>query len=92
MPHSKASGKSAAREQDQYWPQHRACVVGAFQVHISYLEIYNEVGYDLLDPNRDVKAMEDLPQVQQALCTSGMKALCCTAPRAANQNAGHVCN
>eukprot|EP00877_Chromochloris_zofingiensis_P015099 jgi/Chrzof1/9843/Cz04g18020.t1 len=35
----------------------------SFQVHISYLEIYNEVGYDLLDPNRDVKAMEDLPQV-----------------------------
>ncbi|KAF6266655.1 kinesin family member 6 [Scenedesmus sp. NREL 46B-D3] len=34
-----------------------------FQVHISYLEIYNEVGYDLLDPTREVQAMEDLPQV-----------------------------
>jgi hypothetical protein len=33
------------------------------QVHISYLEIYNEVGYDLLDPTREVQAMEDLPQV-----------------------------
>jgi hypothetical protein len=34
------------------------------QVHISYLEIYNEVGYDLLDPTREVQAMEDLPQVR----------------------------
>lgn len=34
------------------------------QVHVSYLEIYNETGFDLLDPNREVKAMEDLPQVQ----------------------------
>ena len=33
------------------------------QVHISYLEIYNEVGYDLLDPDREVKGIEDLPQV-----------------------------
>ncbi|MEW5312344.1 MAG: hypothetical protein WDW38_003985 [Sanguina aurantia] len=33
-------------------------------VHISYLEIYNENGYDLLDPNREVKALEDLAQVQ----------------------------
>jgi kinesin family protein 6/9 len=33
------------------------------QVHISYLEIYNEIGYDLLDPTREVQAMEDLPQV-----------------------------
>lgn len=33
------------------------------QVYISYLEIYNEVGYDLLDPTREVQAMEDLPQV-----------------------------
>lgn len=45
------------------------------QVYISYLEIYNEVGYDLLDPTREVQAMEDLPQVglqavplQQADC------------------------
>ena len=33
------------------------------QVHVSYLEIYNETGFDLLDPDREVKAMEDLPQV-----------------------------
>jgi hypothetical protein len=37
------------------------CVLG-LQVYISYLEIYNEVGYDLLDPTREVQAMEDLPQ------------------------------
>ena len=23
-----------------------------FQVHVSYLEIYNNMGYDLLDPDR----------------------------------------
>lgn len=33
------------------------------QVFISYLEIYNEVGYDLLDPAREVAALEDMPQV-----------------------------
>jgi hypothetical protein len=44
------------------------------QVYISYLEIYNEVGYDLLDPTREVQAMEDLPQAssctQHAPCSS----------------------
>lgn len=30
---------------------------------MSYLEIYNQTGFDLLDPNREIKAMEDLPQV-----------------------------
>ncbi|KAK9868874.1 hypothetical protein WJX84_006396 [Apatococcus fuscideae] len=34
-----------------------------FLVHVSYLEIYNEVGYDLLDPDRDVRSLEDLPRV-----------------------------
>jgi kinesin family protein 6/9 len=33
------------------------------QVHVSYLEIYNETCFDLLDPDREIKAMEDLPQV-----------------------------
>ena len=32
-------------------------------MHVSYLEIYNEVGYDLLDPDRDVRSLEDLPRV-----------------------------
>ena len=32
------------------------------EVRISYLEIYNESGYDLLDPSHDTKALEDLPK------------------------------
>ncbi|XP_013392531.1 kinesin-like protein KIF6, partial [Lingula anatina] len=31
--------------------------------HISYLEIYNENGYDLLDPKHEVAKLEDLPKV-----------------------------
>jgi len=34
-----------------------------FTTHISYLEIYNDSGYDLLDPSHDSKGMEDLPRV-----------------------------
>ena len=34
-----------------------------FQVHISYLEIYNNQGYDLLDPSHETKRLEDLPRV-----------------------------
>ncbi|KAI8924527.1 P-loop containing nucleoside triphosphate hydrolase protein [Entophlyctis helioformis] len=34
-----------------------------YTFHISYLEIYNEVGYDLLDNSRDAKKLEDLPKV-----------------------------
>ncbi|TMW61922.1 hypothetical protein Poli38472_010985 [Pythium oligandrum] len=33
-------------------------------VHVSYLEIYNNQGYDLLDPNHEsTKSLEDLPKV-----------------------------
>ena len=32
-------------------------------VQISYLEIYNEKAYDLLDPSHDTKSLEDLPKV-----------------------------
>ena len=32
-------------------------------MHISYLELYNEVGYDLLDPSHETKKLEDLPKV-----------------------------
>ena len=32
-----------------------------FTVHISYLEIYNDSGYDLLDPKHDAAKLEDLP-------------------------------
>uniref|UniRef100_A0A7R9YQE6 Kinesin-like protein n=1 Tax=Chlamydomonas euryale TaxID=1486919 RepID=A0A7R9YQE6_9CHLO len=34
-----------------------------YAVRVSYLEIYNEKGYDLLDPEREVKALEDLTRV-----------------------------
>lgn len=32
-------------------------------LHFSYVEIYNETGYDLLDPDHETKALEDLPKV-----------------------------
>ncbi|KAJ8045198.1 Kinesin-like protein KIF6 [Holothuria leucospilota] len=31
--------------------------------HISYLEIYNDYGYDLLDPKHEATKLEDLPKV-----------------------------
>ncbi|KAG2496239.1 hypothetical protein HYH03_005837 [Edaphochlamys debaryana] len=34
-----------------------------YTVHISYLEIYNNEGYDLLDADREIKSMEDLQRV-----------------------------
>lgn len=34
------------------------------QVKVSYLEIYNEIGYDLLDPERNIAKIEDLRRVQ----------------------------
>lgn len=35
-----------------------------YTTEISYLEIYNENGYDLLDPrHEDVSSLEDLPLV-----------------------------
>ncbi|XP_063683235.1 kinesin-like protein KIF6 [Bolinopsis microptera] len=35
-----------------------------YTMHISYLEIYNESGYDLLDPAKEVTRLEDLPRVR----------------------------
>jgi len=32
-----------------------------FSAYISYLEIYNEAGYDLLDPSHESKTLEELP-------------------------------
>ena len=32
-----------------------------FTAHISYLEIYMENGYDLLDPKHEASKLEDLP-------------------------------
>jgi hypothetical protein len=34
------------------------------KVWVSYLEVYNEAGYDLLDPAREVAALEDMPQAR----------------------------
>lgn len=34
------------------------------QLEVSYLEIYNETGYDLLDPKRNVTRLDDLRRVQ----------------------------
>ena len=33
-----------------------------YEVRVSYLEIYNEVGYDLLDEKQDTQSMEDPPK------------------------------
>ncbi|XP_069464852.1 kinesin-like protein KIF6 [Ambystoma mexicanum] len=34
-----------------------------YTTYISYLEIYNECGYDLLDPRHEASKLEDLPKV-----------------------------
>ncbi|XP_061173877.1 kinesin-like protein KIF6 [Saccostrea echinata] len=34
-----------------------------YTLHVSYLEIYNEGGYDLLDPKHEAAKLEDLPKV-----------------------------
>ncbi|XP_016353805.1 kinesin-like protein KIF6 [Sinocyclocheilus anshuiensis] len=34
-----------------------------YTTHISYLEIYNETGYDLLNPQHEASHLEDLPKV-----------------------------
>ncbi|XP_043940798.1 kinesin-like protein KIF6 [Protopterus annectens] len=34
-----------------------------YTTHISYLEIYNECGFDLLDPRHEASKLEDLPKV-----------------------------
>ena len=34
-----------------------------FTMHISYLELYNEQGFDLLDPQHQATKLEDLPRV-----------------------------
>ena len=33
-----------------------------FTLHVSYLEIYNNHGYDLLDPRHEISKLEDLPK------------------------------
>ena len=48
-----------------------------FSIYISYLEIYNEVGYDLLDPSQDTKTLEELPYVVRSQRTVTLVALVC---------------
>ena len=51
-----------------YYSLHR-CVQSPekiFSVHVSYLEIYNEHGYDLLDPRHEASKLDDLPSVNRA--------------------------
>ena len=36
------------------------------------MEIYNEIGYDLLDPGREISGLEDLPRVQAMEGEEGM--------------------
>lgn len=40
----------------------------SYTVHISYLEIYNDSGYDLLDPAHETTLMEDLPKARTHTC------------------------
>jgi kinesin family member 6/9 len=35
-----------------------------YTVYVSYMEIYNEQAYDLLDPSQESKALEDLPRIR----------------------------
>ena len=36
----------------------------SYSINVSYLEIYNNSGYDLLDENHSSKRLEDLPKVK----------------------------
>ncbi|KAG5265447.1 hypothetical protein AALO_G00242590 [Alosa alosa] len=44
----------------QHFSQDKSMV---YTTHISYLEIYNEMGFDLLDPRQEASTLEDLPKV-----------------------------
>jgi hypothetical protein len=48
-----------------------------FKLYISYLELYNETGYDLLDPSHETKALEDLPKVSMLEDEHGECVVCC---------------
>ena len=56
-----------------------------FTAYISYLEIYNDSGYDLLDPQHDQigsgakMSLQDLPQVTMPVCLSFPPSLRATA-------------
>ena len=37
----------------------------SFVVRVSYIEIYNDTGYDLLDPERETRGIEDIRKLQK---------------------------
>mgnify|MGYP000179129357 FL=1 len=48
-----------------------------YTIHFSYLEIYNETGIDLLNPDHETKALEELPKVLLFLNQSSSKLRLC---------------
>ncbi|TNN65464.1 Kinesin-like protein KIF6 [Liparis tanakae] len=54
------AARSDAQPPVCYAPQDSSMV---YTIHISYLEIYNEMGYDLLDSRHEASRLEDLPKV-----------------------------
>jgi kinesin family protein 6/9 len=38
-----------------------------YTLHFSYMEVYNEMGYDLLNPDHETKALENLPKVRSSI-------------------------
>jgi hypothetical protein len=65
-----AGGRASAAGAGAGAPCH-ASSPASYSVHVSYMEIYNEAGFDLLEPGRQVRALEDLPRVRAAVV------LCC---------------
>lgn len=61
--HPENSTVTATRELTRTASQRVAGLGVLGQVHLSYLEIYNEAGYDLLDPDREVCVLEDMRRV-----------------------------
>ena len=47
----------------------------SFSIRVSYLEIYNNNGYDLLDPSHENSKLEDLPKVRMYEDESGIMTL-----------------
>lgn len=60
---SHSSFLSAAKRQKHkiFYSQQDSSMI--YTTHISYLEIYNEMGYDLLDSRHEASRLEDLPSV-----------------------------
>ena len=61
--HTGRAGSSRARSRRSS-PRSASARDAQWTAHVSYLELYNEQGFDLLDPSHDTKALEDLPRVK----------------------------